>query len=298
MKKLLTLLLLMQVLVFQTWAVPSLELGNQNQETEQITVNSAALDTVLDQRTQYFPKVEEKVLVPPSKDKVWVFILAGQSNMAGRGQVSPQDTLSNPRIFALNKQGELIQAKEPLHFYDGPLTGLDCGLSFGEALLRKVPKDVSIILVPTAVGGSAITQWLEDLPHKEVHLLSNFTEKVAIAQRYGQLKGILWHQGESDATEALVSGHLDRMHQLFAKFRTITGAPELPIVLGELGSFSTNVLWSDINRELYVYTTEDPHAAIIKTKDLKHKGDQVHFDADGQRKMGQRYAKKMWKMLK
>ncbi|MDX2072664.1 MAG: sialate O-acetylesterase [Haliscomenobacter sp.] len=137
----------------------------------------------------------------PKPNKVWVFLLAGQSNMAGRGIVEAQDALTDPRIFSINSKGEVILAKEPLHFYEPSRVGLDCGLSFGKTLLKGVPKKVSILLLPTAVGGSSMRQWLGDSTYREVKLWSNFLEKVAIGKKYGQIKGILWHQGESDANE-------------------------------------------------------------------------------------------------
>ena len=45
--------------------------------------------------------------------KVKVFIVAGQSNMAGRGQVEPQDTEPDPRVFVLDKAGQWQPAAEP-----------------------------------------------------------------------------------------------------------------------------------------------------------------------------------------
>src|SRR6478736_7815188 len=98
-----------------------------------------------DIRTQSFPKEEVAVTKIPKRKNVWVFILAGQSNMAGRGLVEPQDTIPSSRILTINKQGEIIFAKEPLHFYEPTLTGLDCGLSFGKTLLSHVPDNVSIL---------------------------------------------------------------------------------------------------------------------------------------------------------
>ena len=119
--------------------------------------------TQKDPRTEFFPKLEEKPEAIPAKENLWVFILAGQSNMAGRGKIEPMDTIPDPRILTINKTGEVILAKEPLHFYEPTLTGLDCGLSFGKELLKYIPDSVSILLIPTAVGGSAIQQWISDL---------------------------------------------------------------------------------------------------------------------------------------
>jgi len=59
------------------------------------------------------------------KKKTWVFILAGQSNMAGRGVVEAEDTITHPRIKTIDKNGNIILAKEPLHFYEPTMAGLD-----------------------------------------------------------------------------------------------------------------------------------------------------------------------------
>ncbi|QNF35494.1 sialate O-acetylesterase [Adhaeribacter swui] len=250
-------------------------------------------------RTQNFPKAEVRVKDLPKKEKVWVFILAGQSNMAGRGQVEPQDTIPNSRIFTINKQNQLILAKEPLHFYEPNLTGLDCGLSFGRTLLPQIPPDVSILLVPTAVGGSSISQWLGDSTHRQVPLLTNFKEKVALAQKLGKIQGILWHQGESDANPKDIPLYQSRLTSLFAQLRTITKNKNLPIVAGELGLFSQNPeSWLKINQQLRNYAKIDKNYRIVSTADLSHKGDSIHFNSTGQRILGQRFAQEYLKFKK
>lgn len=243
------------------------------------------------ERTKYFPKNHEKVSVIPPKTKLWVFVMAGQSNMAGRGQVEPNDTITNSRILTINKQGDLIYAKEPLHFYEPTRTGLDCGLSFANNLLKNIPHDVSILLIPTAVGGSAIGQWLGDSTYRDVKLLTNFKEKVAIGMKYGIVRGILWHQGESDASPKRIAVHEENLKSLFGTFRKTVGNSKLPIILGELGSYSkTNAEWQQINQQLRTYVLSDKNSTIIQTQDLKHKGDDIHFDAAGQRTIGERFA--------
>lgn len=217
--------------------------------------------------------------------------------MAGRGQVEPKDTVSHKRVFTINKSGELILAKEPLHFYEPTMAGLDCGLSFGKTLIKQVPDSISILLIPTAVGGSSISQWIGDSTHRNVSLLSNFKEKVAIGKRYGQIKGILWHQGESDANPNNMMLYQNRLAQLMSDFRQITNNEKLPILIGELGSYSKNERWLIINEQINSYVLSDPYSSIIKTKDFKHKGDQVHFGSKGQRLMGKRFANEMIKFL-
>lgn len=243
------------------------------------------------ERTTYFPKQTELITDAMNKQNVWVFILAGQSNMAGRGIVEPQDTVANKRILSINKNGQLIMAKEPLHFYEPNLTGLDCGYSFGRTMIKNLPDSISILLLPSAVGGSSISQWLGDSLFRNVKLFSNFLAKVEIGKQYGTIKGILWHQGESDANEKNIPHYSERLSILFTRFRKATGNDNLPILLGELGSFSKNKDGFElINKAIHNYSAQDANTAVIFTGDLKHKGDSLHFNSKAQRTMGKRFA--------
>lgn len=243
------------------------------------------------QRTINFPKVVEFPEKIPKKKEVWVFLMAGQSNMAGRGFVEPQDTISNARILTINKRNEIIIAKEPLHFYEPTMNGLDCGMSFAKNLLKDIPENVSILLVPTAIGGSPINKWINDSAHRDVKLLSNFKEKVILAKKYGKIKAILWHQGESNANKKEIPNYDKNLTTLFKTFRKSVGNRKLPILIGELGAYSKNKdSWAAINSIINAHALKDNQISIIKTSDLKDKGDEVHFNSEGQRTMGKRFA--------
>ena len=210
----------------------------------------------VDKRAQFFPKIELKVQSIPKKDNLWVFILAGQSNMSGRGLVEPQDTIPSERM------------------------------------IEHLPDSISILLVPTAVGGSKISEWLNDSIHRNISLLTNFKQKVELGKKYGQVKGILWHQGESDAHPVNIPLYRKRLRDLFKKFREIVGNEDLPVLIGELGSYSKSKgSWLKINKQMNSYVRTDRRSLIIKTSDLKDRGDRVHFNAEGQRIIGQRFAK-------
>lgn len=63
-----------------------------------------------------FPKKIDYVDKFPNPDSLYIFIMAGQSNMAGRGFVEPKDTIPHKRILSIDKSMNWIYAKEPLHF--------------------------------------------------------------------------------------------------------------------------------------------------------------------------------------
>jgi len=249
-------------------------------------------------RTTYFPKQIESISMIQKKENVWVFIMAGQSNMAGRGIVEPEDTIADKRILSINKDGQIIIAKEPLHFYEPERTGLDCGLSFAKTLIKKIPDSISLLIIPTAVGGSSIIQWLNDSLYRNVKLFSNFLANVGIGKQTGVIKGILWHQGESDANGKNIPLYKQRLGLLFSKFRAAIGNNALPVLIGELGSFSeVPENFGLINKAIHEYAAEDKNSNVISTKDLKDKGDHLHFNSKGQRTMGKRFAIEYLKVL-
>jgi hypothetical protein len=259
---------------------------------------AACSHKIVAERTTYFPKRIEVMSNNIKKENVWVFIMAGQSNMAGRGIVEPEDTVSNKRVLSINKDGQIVIAKEPLHFYEPERTGLDCGLSFAKTLIKKIPDSISILIIPTAIGGSSIRQWLGDSVYRNVKLFSNFLSKVEIAKQNGIIKGILWHQGESDANEKDIPLYKQRLHILFSNFRSAIGNNKLPVLLGELGSFSEDpVNFNLINKAIHDFAEEDKNSRVISTKDLKDKGDHLHFNSKGQRTMGNRFAEAYLKMF-
>ena len=93
----------------------------------------------------------------PPKEKFHLFLLVGQSNMAGRGVVTPADQKEDPRVLTLNKEGAWVPAVDPIHF-DKTSAGVGLGRTFGITLAGATP-GVTIGLIPCAVGGSPIDSW-------------------------------------------------------------------------------------------------------------------------------------------
>jgi hypothetical protein len=233
-----------------------------------------------------------------SKENTWVFIMAGQSNMAGRGAIEPQDTVSNTRILTINLTGDVVIAKEPLHMYEPNMAGLDCGVYFARELLMHLPDSISVLLIPTAVGGSSIDSWLDDSMHRGVKLLSNFRDKVNLAKNRGMIKAILWHQGESDAKIGLVNEYSDKLNRLFVKLRSETENDTLPILTGQIGLFADgNSLNLKINKAIDVNSLSDSNTFQVTTGDFVQRGDKLHFNSQSQRLFGNRLADKYLEII-
>lgn len=248
--------------------------------------------------TSIFPTTIEKVTAVPGRNHFYIFLMAGQSNMAGRGIIEAGDTAASPLILTLDKKNEWVYAKEPLHYYEPGRTGLDCGLSFAKELSKKYGKAITIGLVPCAIGGSSIEQWMNDATYRGVTLYSNFLQKAKIAAQSGTIKGLLWHQGESNTGEKSHIRYKQKLEQFFSKLRQDLNEPGLPIYMGSLGSYLTKYSFpftDEVNRDIKELSETEKNMYLIKTSDFTHLADTIHFDSRSQRKMGKRFAKAVYR---
>lgn len=221
-----------------------------------------------------------------------LYLLIGQSNMAGRGQV---DSLSNPNnsnILMLNENNEWEIAKDPLHFDKPKVAGVGPGLSFAQhMILKETNKRVTIGLIPCAVGGTGIQSWLPGATAFEVHPYDDAIKRLDIAMKKGVLKGILWHQGEGNSNEKHAKTYLAKLKELIARLRSHAGNDKLPFVAGELGHYRPR--YRLINNVLQELPSTVPHTAVANARGLTHKGDSTHLNAASARLLGRRFAEKM-----
>jgi hypothetical protein len=242
----------------------------------------------------------EPVKLPP-KEKFHLFLLIGQSNMAGRGVVEEKDRKPHPRVLMLNKAGEWVPAVDPLHF-DKPVAGTGLGKTFGVEIAEANP-GIVIGLTPCAVGGSPIDSWRpgEFYPPTKSHPWDDAIRRAKLAMKSGVLKGILWHQGESDSKDTLAATYEAKLHDLIARLRRELGASEVPFIAGQMGQFPDQP-WDDAHRQVDKahrdLPAKVPQTAFVSSAGLQHRGDKVHFDSASCREFGRRYAEAFIKLTR
>lgn len=227
-----------------------------------------------------------------------LYILIGQSNMAGRGTLSPEfQAAVNPRVYMFTKDNLWVLAKDPLHFDKPKAVGVGPGLTFGIAMASSNPV-AKIGLVPCAVGGTAIEVWQPGGFDKatQTHPYDDALIRIRAAMQYGQIRGVIWHQGEANSTEKKSSSYLMQLDTLVKRIRKEVGNPKLPFVVGELGRYRTQ--YNLINVQLAKVPDLIPYAGLVSSEGLVHKGDSTHFDGPSAKRLGQRYAEKMIKLQK
>ena len=173
-------------------------------------------------------------------------------------------------------------------------SGVGPGIPFALKML-KVDTNITIGLVPCAVGGTSLNRW-----GKGADLYKKAVSRAKLAAQTGMVTGVLWHQGESDSTsQKNAESYEMRLVRMFKDLRSDLGQTNLPIVVGQLGDF--------LEPEKYPYA--DAVRAAIKhmpaallqmgyadSAGLGDKGDKLHFSGAAQEEMGRRYAQAMMKL--
>lgn len=223
-----------------------------------------------------------------------LYLLVGQSNMAGRGEIDSLSTPNNPRIVMLTKDNQWITAKDPLHFDKPKVVGVGPGLAFAKKLLAfEEDKSVRIGLIPCAVGGTSIDMWQpgKDAYDRQYFPYDDAIKRLHVAMQDGVVKGIIWHQGEADSREERAKVYIGKLQELIHRFRNEIGNPTVPFVAGELGYYRDNYML--INRELKKLPETVPFSAVATSERLTHKGDGTHLNSESARKLGERMAIRM-----
>lgn len=229
----------------------------------------------------------------PTKENFHLFLLAGQSNMAGRGVIELEDNIAHPRILMLTKEGTWAPATHPIHF-DKAVAGVGLSKTFAEVLVGK-NEDIVIGLIPAACGGSSIVTWEPGGYHTQTksHPYDDAMDRVQLAMQVGRLKGILWHQGESDTKPGFSEFYEMRLRNLIDRFRENLNAPSLPFIIGQLGQFEKKP-WNShriiVNNAHETVAKKIPGVRFVSSDGLTPNEDIIHFDTPSLQTFGKRYA--------
>ncbi|XP_061353986.1 probable carbohydrate esterase At4g34215 [Gastrolobium bilobum] len=211
-----------------------------------------------------------------------IFILGGQSNMAGRGGVHmgkwdgnvPPECKPNPSILRLSEKLQWEEAREPLHAdIDVAKT---CGVGPGMAFANEVVKVLGagcVGLVPCAVGGTRISQW-----SRGSHLYNELVQRSTHSMRDGgggTIRALLWYQGESDTVrEEDAEAYKHKMETFIMDLRSDLHLPSLLVIQVALasgeGKFTEKVRQAQLGITL-------PNVKCVDAKGLRLKADKLHL---------------------
>ncbi|WP_172280569.1 sialate O-acetylesterase [Chryseobacterium sp. LAM-KRS1] len=219
------------------------------------------------------------------------FLMIGQSNMAGRGFLKDVPPILDEKIKML-RNGRWQMMAEPINF-DRPTSGISLATTFASSWRLFHNQEDDIGLIPCADGGTSLDDW-----SVEGALFQNAIFQAKTAQKISTLSGILWHQGESDSHGQKYRSYTEKLSYIINTLREELNTPEIPLIVGGLGSFLTEGMYgqyfseySKINEALVQYAKDNEHAYFVSAEGLTGNPDNIHFDAVSQRKLGIRYFK-------
>jgi len=241
--------------------------------------------------------------IPSSKKNFHLFLLMGQSNMSGGVGLAAGDTKSVPHVLKMRyaKEGEepkWVPGAHPLHpRRPNKKKRFGPGISFAEAYVADKP-GVVVGLIPMAWGGRSIEQL-----GKGSGIYSDAIRHTKAAMQAGTLKGVLWHQGESDTVEQTrTDAYEKKLHRLIEDVREDLGNSRLPFLVGNLAEFYGTGLdhkapdrvarISKIKEILRSLPKKVPHTGFVESTGCSPAARaKVHFDRKSCVLLGKRYAK-------
>ena len=219
-----------------------------------------------------------------SSDATMTFLLLGQSNMAGRGNVAELDTRMKtlPANTTFFLHGSIADISRQAKF--GP------EVSLARELARIYPNK-KINLVKFAPGGSMMKDWLKGRPHYQT--MTKLLNRVR--KNHGlDISGILWMHGERDTKSmSTANSYKKNLERFIRTMRQDMNKPLLPVVIAQI-SVPEAYRPAEIKmiKKAQQETARDlPAVQIFSTKNLSKRSDNVHYDSSGQIELGRLFAR-------
>jgi hypothetical protein len=233
-----------------------------------------------------------------------IFLVAGQSNTHNGLGYDPNIDASDERIFQLGRFSpldyQILLAVEPLQHSTRKNNHIGFSLTFAKLYAERLrARDRQVLLVPCGSDGSSFRKgdWNRGNPlfNDAIDRINYCIEKFPGSR----LKGILWHQGESDVGLGVAyKNALDGMIVSMRKNIKQSGNDSIPFIAGGLVPYWVNntsngsrVIDSIIrnlpNRLPFTGFADPLLPFVIRKQDDAF--DPIHFDAPGQRELGKRY---------
>ena len=243
-----------------------------------------------------------------------IYLLAGQSNMDGRGQVSDlSESQQKPMEQAI------IYYRNPPFTSDGwkplkpgysrppkfkgelpsPTFGMEIG--FAHTMVKAQPNTKLAIIKGSKGGTNLRSDWKPgEKGDKEsqgpqyrdfVKTIQMATAELTKRGDTYTIRGLLWHQGESDAKKA--KRYSSRLEQFIKRVREDVGVPALPVVVGEVFDNGNR---DKVREAIQNVAKANSTVGLVKSEGTTTWDPGTHFDAASQLLMGNRYAKEMRKL--
>lgn len=211
--------------------------------------------------------------------------------------ICPQDSESQDvHLFILSGQSNMA--------------GLDPKISFEPLLKKSLAGDEVIVVKYALGGRPIhrwYKKWYPEegeAPKATGDIYDRLMNKVneAVQGRNPGTITFVWMQGERDAREKYGEFYPYRLKGLIRQLRADMGRQDINFVIGRLSDYAINskryLFWTLV-RIAQVETAEsDPHGAWVDTDDLNGSDNDLHYTDEGYEELGRRFANKSIELIR
>ncbi len=245
----------------------------------------------------------------------YIFLCLGQSNMEGNAKIEDQDKIMNDQRFQVlstlncpdlgRVKGNWYPAVPPLCRCNTGLTPADY---FGRTMIANLPKKVKVGIINVAIGGCKIELFDKDnyqsyvatAPSWMINMINQYdgnpyarlVEMAKLAQKKGVIKGILLHQGESNTGDINWPSKVKGVYGNLMKDLKLD-PKKVPLIAGEMVHKDQGGKCASMNQIISTLPQTIPNSFIIPSQGCTAAKDSLHFNAQGYRTLGKRYAERM-----
>jgi hypothetical protein len=248
----------------------------------------------------------------------YIFVCFGQSNMEGNARIEPQDTTVDSRFQVLEAvdcpnlgrtKGNWYPAVPPLCRCHTGLTPADY---FGRTLVANLPDSIKAGVINVSVAGCKIElfdknnfkSYASTAPSWMTNIINEYggdpyarlVEMAKLAEKDGVIKGILLHQGESNTNDTLWTQKVKVVYDNLVKDLNLDPG-SVPLLAGEVVNADQGGVCASMNEIIATLPQTIPNAYVISSSECTDGRDNLHFNAEGYRKFGKRYAVKMLSLM-
>ena len=223
-------------------------------------------------------------------------ILAGQSNMAGHGELSEIDRPPLPpkvKLFDLNPRDGCF----------GPEVG------FARSLTDHMKLD-NLWLIKYAVGGSSLLAWEPEWSAERAALTDDADKGALYPRLISHVKQVtagvnvrvlacLWKQGESDSRyETAAAEYHENLPRLIQRMRSDLDQPEMQFIIGLSNATPAGFTYRSLVQSAQKQVAQTvPNVSLVETDGLTKLEDDLHYDTAGQLELGKRFADQLSRQI-
>jgi len=179
-------------------------------------------------------------------------------------------------------------------------------------MVARLPERISVGVLNVSVAGCRIELFDKDAYQAYLATVATWMTDIAaqyggnpyqhlvgmgrVAQQKGVIRGILLHQGESNANDKAWPTKVAKIYGDLLKDLSLDAA-RVPLLAGETVNADQQGASSSVNTIMAELPTITPTAHVISSAGCEARRDRLHFTPAGYRELGKRYAEKMLTLL-